>query len=111
VAESIRYFFDQHIASAVAHALELRNVDVLTAQAAGRCGLPDPDQLQFAALERRVLVTFDTDYLVLTASGMQHAGIAWCLATKYSVGDLIRMLLLLHGVLSADEMQNHVEYL
>jgi hypothetical protein len=95
----------------IAHGLRLRGVDALTAQDAARCGLPDPDQLQFATIEERVLVTFDTDYLALDASGVQHAGIAWCPATKHSIGQLVNALLLVHGVLTRDEMRNHVEYL
>ena len=111
MAKPIRYFFDQHIPSAVAHGLRQRGVDVSTAQDAGRCGLPDADQLQFSTKDERVLVSFDTDYLALAASGVQHAGIAWCHAMKYSIGQLIQILLLLHAVLDADDMKNHVEYL
>jgi hypothetical protein len=111
VADMVRFYFDQHIPATVAQGLRQRGVDVLTAQEADRCGLPDLEQLQFAATEVRVVVTFDTDYLELAASGLQHAGIAWCPATKYHVGQLIYALLLVHGVLDRDEMRCHVEYL
>jgi hypothetical protein len=84
---------------------------VLTAQEANRCGLPDPNQLAFATAEERVLVTFDTDYLALHQSGVLHAGIAWCQEQKYSIGRLVRILRLLHGVMDRDSMRNHVEYL
>jgi hypothetical protein len=47
VADPIRSYLDQHIYGAVAHGLRQRGFDVLTAQDAGRCGLPDPDQLAF----------------------------------------------------------------
>lgn len=95
----------------MAHGLRLRALDVLTAQDAGRCGLPDADQLQFATAEERVMVTYDPDYLALAASGVAHAGIAYCHATKYSIGQLIDQLVLLHGVMDRDSMKNHVEYL
>ena len=111
MADPIRYFFDQHMHSAVANGLRLRGVDVLTAQDAGRCGMDDHDQLQFATSEKRVMVTHDPDFLALAASGVQHAGIAWCHATKYSIGELIQALDLLHGVLDRDDMKNQVEYL
>jgi predicted nuclease of predicted toxin-antitoxin system len=107
----MRFYFDQHIPAAVAQGLQQRGIDVLTALDAGRCGLPDIDQLQFATNDSRVIVTFDRDYLALAASGLQHAGIAWCPATKYSVGQLVYALLLVHGVLERDEMRNHIEYL
>ena len=111
MAEPLCFFFDQHIPVAVAQGLQYRGIDVLTAQDAARCGLPDADQLQFATAEERVLVTFDSDYLQLAATGIGHAGIAYSRATKYSVGQLIYALLLLHGALIRDEMRNRVEYL
>jgi hypothetical protein len=111
VAEPIQFFFDQHVSPDVADGLRLRGIDVLTAQDAGRCGMPDPDQLQFATAHERVIVTYDTDYLALDASGVNHAGIAWCPSTKHSIGGLLHALLVVHGVLTRDEMQNHVEYL
>jgi len=111
VPEPIRIFFDQHVWSSAARALRQKGVDVLTAQEAGRCGVPDPDQLQFATADERVVVSFDPDYLALHRSGVPHAGIAWCPQRKHSVGQLIQALLLVHGVLDCDAMRDHVEYL
>jgi hypothetical protein len=102
---------DQHFPGPASQGLRRHGIDVLTAQEAGRCGLPDADQLAFATTEDRVMVTFDTDYSALHQSGVAHAGIAWCPEQKYSVGQLIQALLLLHGVLDRDAMRNHVEYL
>ena len=111
MVEPIRYYLDQHISGAVANGLRLHGIDVMSAQEAGRCGLPDPDQLAFATAQERVLVTFDTDYLALHNAGTPHAGIAWCLSAKYRLGALIQMLILLHGVSDRDSMKTRVEYL
>jgi hypothetical protein len=111
VAGPIRYYLDQHVQGAVGSGLRQHGIDVLTAQDAGRCGLPDPDQLAFATAEGRVMVTYDPDYLALHNAGTPHAGIAWCPMTKYGVGPLIQALLLVHGVLDADAMRGRVEYL
>jgi hypothetical protein len=117
VAEPIRFFFDQHIANAVANGLRRHGIDVLTAHEAGRCGLPDDEQLRFATAEGRVLVTYDADYLVLAADFLSRsetfAGVAFAQPDKYAhhIGRLIQALLLLHGVMTADEMMNHVEFL
>ncbi len=86
-------------------------MDILTAQEAERCGSSDSDQLAFASSTSRVLVTFDTDFLELHQSGVEHFGIAWCPEQKYTIGELVRALLLVHGVLTCDDMKNHVEYL
>jgi predicted nuclease of predicted toxin-antitoxin system len=111
VAEAIRFYFDQHIWASVCQGLRGKGIDVVTAQEAGRCGVSDPDQLAFATSDERVMVTFDTDYLALHRTGVPHAGIAWCQEQKYGIGQLIRALLLVHGVLDRDSMRNHVEYL
>jgi hypothetical protein len=102
---------DQHYYSSVSKGLRRLGLDVLTAQDAGRCGLPDPDQLAFATAEERVMVTFDSDYLALHQSGVGHAGIAWCPQQKYGIGMLVQLLELLHGVSDRDQMRNRVEYL
>jgi hypothetical protein len=67
--------------------------------------MSDPDQLAFATTEGRVIVTFDVDYLAL------HAGIGWCPARKYNVGQLTGALEVVHGAATPDELLNHVEYL
>ena len=111
VAEALQFFFDQHIPSAVASGIRQHSLDVITAQEVGRCGFLDPDQLSYATAVDRVVVTFDSDYIVLHNSGVAHAGIAWAPSTKYSIGQLVRMLVLLHSVIDRDSMRNHLEYL
>ena len=111
MANPIGFYFDQHIPGAVTAGLRQHGGDVLTAQEANRCGASDQDQLAFATANGRVVVTFDPDLLTLDAAGLPHAGIAWCPATKVSIGQLIQALLLVHGVLDSDDMCNHAEYL
>ena len=86
-------------------------MDVLTTHAAGRKGLPDDEQLTFATQAGRVMVTMDADYLILAAQGLAHAGIAYAKPGTRSTGQLIRKLKLIHDVLTAADMENHVEYL
>jgi hypothetical protein len=111
VAEPIRFYMDEHIPSSVSQALERHGIDVLTVQEAAQNGASDPDQLVFATANERVLVTFDTDFLALHQTGVQHSGIAWCPAQKHGIGGLIQALLLVHGVLDRDIMRNHLELL
>lgn len=111
MAEPPRFYMDQHFPGPASQGLRRHGVDVLTAQDAGCCGLSDPEQLAFATAQERVMVTFDSDYLVLHQSGVQHAGIAWCQEQKHSIGELIQAILLVHGVLDRDSMRNHIEYL
>jgi hypothetical protein len=111
VADPIRYYLDQHVYGPVLAGLRQCGIDVLSAQEAGRCGLSDADQLIFATAEERVMVTFDLDYLALHNSGTQHGGIAWCPATKHTIGPLIQLLVLLHAVADRQSIKNRVEYL
>ncbi len=59
----------KNIQSAVALGLSIRGIDVLTAQEAGLRGASDLEHLTFATADGRVLVTYDTDFLVIDASG------------------------------------------
>lgn len=111
MVDAVRYFTDQHLPQPVVEGLKRRGIDVLTAHEADRCTLPDIDQLEFAKNESRVIVTFDSDFLDLHDAGHSHHGIAWCPATKYGIGELVQMLVLLHAVLTPDDMKDHVEHL
>ena len=66
MAEVVSYYADQHVPRPVVEGLLRRGIDILTAQEANRCSLPDPDQLAYASSESRVLVTFDVDFLAVT---------------------------------------------
>ena len=111
MADPIQYFVDQHYPAAVTQGLRRLGINVLTAQDAGRCGLPDSDQLVFATAQERVLASFDSDFRALHQSGITHAGIAWCPQQKYGIGVLIQLLQLLYQVADRDQMRNRVEYL
>lgn len=109
--EQIRFLLDEHIDSAVANGLRRRGVDVLTIQDSDRRGLSDADQLAFAKLEGRVIVTFDSDFLAIAQRSKEHGGIVWCPASKHSIGQLIMALMFVNAVLTSEDMQNHIEYL
>jgi predicted nuclease of predicted toxin-antitoxin system len=111
VPDQICFLLDEHVPSAVTNGLRQRGVDAISVQDAGQCGLADLDLLQFAKMNGRVLVTFDTDFLALASKGMNHAGVVWCTASKYKIGPLIQSLMLVHAALTPDGMRNHVEYI
>ena len=74
-------------------------------------GAPDVEQLRFAAQSGRVLVTQDADLLRLHAFGSAHAGIAYCHQGSRAVGEILRRLVLIHDVLTPDEIANRIEFL
>lgn len=57
------------------------------------------------------MVTHDHHFPQLHAAGVEHAGIVYCYQQKYSVGEMVRLLLLIRDRLTADEMMGVLEYL
>ncbi len=110
MASSIKFYMDEHVAPALTHGLRLRGVDVLTTQEADMLGTDDEAQLRLAARQERVLFSQDVDFLALHQRGLAHAGIAYA-PQQTSIGDLVRGLLLIHDVLTAEEMRGRVEFL
>jgi predicted nuclease of predicted toxin-antitoxin system len=74
-------------------------------------GADDVTQLAFAASAERVLVRQDSDFLRLHAKGVPHAGIAYCQQGSTSMGTILPSLVLIHDLLSPDEMAGRVEFL
>jgi predicted nuclease of predicted toxin-antitoxin system len=76
----------------------------------GLLGENDEAQLAFALQQGRVIVTQDRDFLRLAASGVSHAGIVYT-QQGVSIGTIVSGLLLIHGVLSAEDMMESIEYI
>ena len=111
VETEIRLHLDESVTLAVAAPLRARGISITTSAEADLIGASDEQQLAFATSEGRVLITHDDDFLRLHHIGVDHAGIGYCHQTKYSVCDLLQVLILLHGCVAAEEMLNRVEYL
>ena len=107
----MKFYLDEHIPKAVADGLRRRGIDVLTVQEARRVGDPDRKLLAFAAMKRRVVVTFDDDLLALDTAGIPHSGIVFSQSGRRSVGELIEILVLIANVIEPEEMRNHVEFI
>ena len=117
MSDPVRYFFDNHLPNVVARELRRRGVDVQTAHAAGRRRTADPDILRQATVDGRAVVTEDRDYIALAADfqarGEPFAGVVFCDHLTYvnRPGLLLQALLILHGVYTADDMRDRLEYL
>jgi len=108
---AIRFHLDEHIHPGIAVGLRAHNIEVTTTADAGLLAATDEKHLFFAYSEQRVLVTHDCDFLRHHWAKVEHSGIAYCHRDKYSVGDLMQMLLLLHACESSENMMGKVEYL
>jgi uncharacterized protein DUF5615 len=110
VAQTVRFYTDEHVAKAVVRGLRERGVDVLTAAEAKMLGAADEEHLRRALQDFRVVVTQDHDFLRLHANGLEHAGIAYA-PQGTPIGEIIRGLMMVYQVLDAQEMSRHVEFL
>lgn len=109
--EKIRFLLDEHVPAAISAGLKRKGITAATVHELGRSGFSDAEHLQFAFEEGWVLVTFDTDYLVLARQDKPHAGIVWCAERKFSIGQLIRALASHYALVDRDGMENNVVFL
>ncbi len=109
MAESIRWYMDEHVPRAVAQGLRRRGVDVQTTQEAGLLHAPDDLQLNHATRQGRVVFTQDDDFLALAAISRAHVGIAYA-PQGTSIGHLVRGLMLITEIYDAEEMVGRVEF-
>lgn len=101
---------DEHVPRAVTEGLRRRGVDVVTVQELGLQTAGDNQHLERAAQEGRVVFTQDTDFLRLHAAGVPHRGIVYA-PQQTPVPHILRSLMLIHDVLTPEEMVRHVEFL
>ena len=110
MADRIRFYMDEHVPKAVTEGLRRRGVDVVTVQELGLQTVEDARHLERASQDGRVMVTQDADFLRLHASGLSHRGIVY-MPQQTPVAHMLRSLMLLHDVLSPDDMVRHIEFL
>lgn len=111
MANDIRYYLDENVPVVIAEQLKRKNIEVVTVRDIGYLGDTDTNHLQRATAMNYVLCTHDQDFLRLVAEGTEHTGIVFGIQNVISIGDWVRGLELVHTVLQAEDMLNHVEYL
>jgi len=105
----IRFHLDESMPNAVAAGLLERNRDCSVSKEVGLVGATDHEQLAFAKLDQRVIVTRDQDFLSIAAQSTDHAGIVYW-TQKRHLGQLVRELDVLATATSAEEMHGVVLY-
>ena len=106
----VRYFTDEHVAKAVIAGLRRRGVDVVSVSESGMLSASDEELLAFAVSQGRVIFSQDDDFLRLAAQGYEHAGIVYA-HQRTPIGEIVSGLMLIHSVLSAEEMVGNIEFL
>jgi hypothetical protein len=111
MAESVGYYFDEHVPAAIATQLRARGISVVTALEACRASqeIPDDQQLAFETQLNCVLVTEDHHFVALSATHQPHSGVVY-FPVKLAIGACFEYLELLALTTSMEEMRNQLVY-
>ena len=111
----LAFYFDQHVPSAIARALRLRGIDVLTAFEDGADEFADEAVLARATALGRVLFTQDEDLLAIAhrqqAEALPFNGVVYAHQLRVSAGRCVADLELIANASSPEEIANRVEFL
>ncbi len=110
----IAVYTDEDVTKVVAEALKRRGFKASTTAEYGNFRLSDEEQLQFAVSIGAALLThnvkdFPRIHYEFRAQGISHKGII--VARQVSIGEIARRFLRLTAKLSAEDMENRLEYL
>jgi hypothetical protein len=103
-----RFYFDESVELAVSEQLVASGLNVVSAHSLEKLGDDDRNHLERAIAMGRVLCTYDSDFLRLAHSGIEHAGIVFAPMQKASIGGWIREIRAIHSRLSAEDVTGQV---
>lgn len=109
--EPLRYYFDEHMPTAIAEQLRARGIDVLTTAEAGRANqrISDDEQLAYSTRLGRVLVTEDHHFVALSQACRPHGGVVY-FPIKLDIGACVEYLELLALMTEPAEMRDTLIY-
>ena len=110
MSQSIEFYMDEHIANASFEGCAIAASASCRSRIPGMYGCADHEHLHEANSRSSVLFTQDADFLRLHANGQEHSGIVYA-PQGTSIGEMIRVLMLIWEVLEPAEMDRHVEFL
>jgi hypothetical protein len=110
------YFDEDSMRHALVEALRKRGVDLLTPLDVGSTERTDEQQLEYAAAQGRAIYSFNVgDFCRIHAEWLSqhksHAGIVLAHQQQFSVGEQMKRLLRLIGMVTAEDMQDRLEFL
>jgi hypothetical protein len=110
----IALYTDADVNQALAEQLCKRGFDAISARDLGKYECSDQEQLDFATLEQRTILSFNIDHFTVLFeeywnAGKEHYGII--VSKQVPLGELLRRLLKLFDTVSADEMKNNFKNL
>jgi predicted nuclease of predicted toxin-antitoxin system len=108
----MKIYADENIERSIIEGLRRRGIEVVSVSELGYYGKPDEFHLEKALELKAVILTHDIDFLLIaSAPGVIHQGIIYSHSKNVSVGECIRGIELIVTVLSAKDMENHIEFI
>ena len=110
----IKLYLDENVPEAIAIELRLRGYDIKTVKDAGRRGISDIEQLNYATTEGRVIVTFNTSdfckiHPEMMKKGISHGGII--VSRQLPIGSIVRALAKLLSSTNREQFLNSIVWL
>lgn len=113
--DDIALYMDAHIPKAITDGLRVRGVDVITAQEDNASHLSDIELLDRATALRRVLFTFDSDFLIEAKKRQEDnipfAGVIYVHQLNISIGTCVKDLEKIAKGGQPEDLMNRVEFL
>jgi predicted nuclease of predicted toxin-antitoxin system len=112
---SVAFYMDVHVHSAITEQLEVRGVDVITAQDDNRAKSEDDELLERATQLGRAVFTQDDDFLAIAAEWQQQsrefAGVVYAHQLRVGIGKCVQDLELIAKCYEPADLMNRVEHL
>ena len=110
----IALYTDEDVTRLLAEQLRADGFDAVSAHEVGNFEISDREQLEYATLQERAILTFNIgDYRRLYdeywKAGRDHFGIV--VSEQCRIGELVRRVLNLLNVIDADQMKNSFRHL
>ncbi|WP_333655477.1 DUF5615 family PIN-like protein [Dissulfurispira sp.] len=108
----MKIYADENIERSIIEGLRRRGIEVISAIELGYAGKPDAFHIEKASEIKAVILTHDTDFLRLASNqATQHHGVIFAHPESISIGQCIRGVELIASILTAKDMENHIEFL
>lgn len=111
----LKIYTDENVDVRVAEGLRRRGIKAFSAIEKGMTGISDMEHFQYATEMQAVIFTHDHHFLGIADAAAKEGNIHWGVIfvemNKLSVGGCIKRLAIYAEVLSAEDMQNQIEFL
>lgn len=104
-----KFYADENIPLTACNSLKIIKIDILTTFEANMQSRSDSEQLRFASLGGRAVITHDTDFLRIKES-ISHNGILF-ITRQLSIGELVREIEHIALAFAAEDLKNTVIFL